>query len=237
MSAVSLVTAHHEGDGVPRDDLTAPATKGYSVGIGTTRYEIFRPPAESFATLGFNHVSWDVLYSGDRDVYPITARDLELTAAAAADARSRGWLVDAPYVRPHRESPGSNTICPGNRAAYPDPPRFPFGSALAWVGIVTANHKEAPPMPPKVAPEFFPALDIVSVCSFTDHVGRVAFAMVDASGAVFCEPAASYMGGANGKSYFAGRTAARIDPVRHQRGYIITATSEETYGPDFDVAG
>lgn len=224
---VSLATVHHEGGGAPRDDLDAPGTKGYTVGIGATRYVFFRPPWESFATLNFNHVSFDVLFSGDRDVYPITANDIRLLTLAAHDARAIGYVVDNPFVRPHRESPGSSTICPGNKAAYPDPPRFPIGDPLAWLSIVTGLHKGTPPMPPSHPPEFFPPLQVVSSCSFAYAPGKVGFAMVDPTGAVFCDPPEAYKGGANGKAYFAGRTAATITPL--PGGYRITATSDEHY--------
>lgn len=231
MSApVNLATVHHEGGGAPRDDLAAPGTKGYSYGIGLTRWTFFRTPWESFATLNFNHVSLDVLFSGDRDIYPVAAHDYVMLDEIAADARRRGFIVDTPFVRPHRESPGSTTICPGNKAAYPDPPRFPFGDPLAWLSIVTGLHKGTPPMPPTVAPEFFPPLVIVSSCLF--HVpgtaATVANAMLDASGAVFCDPPESYQGGANGKPYAVGRTFARITP-RPGGGYTLTDTVNEHY--------
>lgn len=224
---VALATVHHEGAGAPTDEARG-AAGGYSAWIGPTRYTLLRPPSLSFATLHFNHVSFDVCFSGDRNVYPITDRELVLLRQAASDARSRGWVAAAPYVRPHRESPGSVTICPGNKCAYPDPPTFPDGDALAWVAIVTALHKETPPMPPKLAPEYFPALGIVSSCAFNLPTGGRAFAMLDATGAVFCEPASAYQGGANGKDYFAARTGARISP-QPRGGYTITATSGETY--------
>lgn len=228
---VDEANVHHQGAGAPSDNLDEPATKGYVLLIGVTKYLLARPPNESFATYGRNHVSFDVMFSGDRNVYPITAHDIRLLELGAADGRARGWLVDAPYVRPHREVPNNFTICCGNRAAYADPPRFPIGDPLAWLSIVTALHKETPPMPPQVNPEFFPAVGAVSLCRFQAG-GIVAAAMVDATGAVFCDPASAYRGGANthrGKGdYFEGRTAAKIDP-RPGGGYVITDTADETY--------
>lgn len=232
MSAVDLATVHHQGSGRPTDDPGEAGTKGYTLWIGPTRYTFLRPPSESFATIRFNHVSFDVCFSGDRDVWPITAHDLALLRSAAGSARALGWLDPAPYVRPHRESPGSYTICPGNNTAYPDPARgFPNGNPLVWLSIVTALHEEAPPVAPKVAPEFFPALEIVSVCTFQASAAALAVAMVDATGAVFCEPASAYKGGANGRPYFAGRTAARIDARKAPGGfgYVITDTAGESY--------
>lgn len=224
---VSLATVHHQGAGAPHDAPGDAANGGYTLWIGVRTYQILRAVWVSYATLHYNHTSLDVCFSGDRDNYPITPRDLELLRAGVRDCRAQGFIIDAPYVRPHRESPGSVTICPGNECAYPDPPRFPFGDALTWLAVVTAIHEEAPPMPPKVAPEFFPALEIVSACQFATHAGVEGFAMLDASGAVFCDPPSSYQGGANGKAYFAGRTAAKIDPA--PAGYTITATSGEKY--------
>jgi hypothetical protein len=203
-------------------------SKGYCIKIGLARYELWRPPVEAFATYRFNHKSLDIVFSGDRDVWPITALDIGMLRMAVSNARGRGWIVPNPYVRPHRETPGNDTICPGNKTAYADPPKFPVGNPYVWAMIVAACHEGTVPVPPKVAPEFFPALDIVSVCAFTKgyriidtaaepynfpakHGGG--FAMVDASGAVFCEPASAYSGGMNGSPDFVNRTAARIEPM------------------------
>lgn len=228
MALTDLGSVHHQGAGVPSDVDGDMQSKGYCIKIGLDRYVLWRPPTEAFATYRFNHRSLDVVFSGDRNVWPITTKDLTLLRRAVSDARGRGWIVPAPYVRPHRETPMNVTICPGNNVAYPDPPRFPSGNPYVWAAIVAAFHEQEPPMPPKVAPEFFPALNIVSICAFTkgyritDTAGEIynfparhggGVAMVDTAGAVFCEPAAAYSGGMNGSPDFVNRTAARIDPL------------------------
>lgn len=211
---VSLVTVHHEGAGTPSDDPRG-AAGGYTYWIGATRCEHLRDVWHSYATLNFNHRSLDICLSGNRMDVAVTANDIALIRAAATDARARGYVVDAPYVRSHHDSPGSSTVCPGTHARDP----------LTWLAIVTACHKEAPPMPPAVDPEFFPALSIVSWCQTRDGVVGVS-----ADGAVFAIPPAAYHGGANGKAYFAGRAAARIQPSKNpQKVYEIIATSKEPY--------
>lgn len=52
------------------------------------------------------------------------------------------------------------------------------------------------------------------------------------SGAVYALMGAPYQGGANGKPYFQGRTAARLEFAADGR-YAIVATSGERYGPGF----
>jgi len=236
---VSLATVHHEGGCAPRDDLADPGTKGYTVGIGVTRYTFFRPPSESFATLHYNHVSFDVLLSGNRNDYPVTNTDIELIAAAAREGRARGWLIDAPYVRPHRESPGSSTICPGNHTAYPDPPTFPAGDPLTWLTIVTALHKEAPAPMPATPPHYFPPLGIVDMCAFMHPTLGMSAAAIDGSGHVFCNPPEAYMGSPYDdrtglpKGYWGHRSGARIRAAKGQPGYIIESTEHQFYGPKF----
>ncbi|HEV7534036.1 MAG TPA: CHAP domain-containing protein [Acidimicrobiia bacterium] len=52
------------------------------------------------------------------------------------------------------------------------------------------------------------------------------------SGSVYALLGAPYQGGANGKDYFRGRTAARLELTSDGR-YAIVATSGERYGPGF----
>ena len=49
--------------------------------------------------------------------------------------------------------------------------------------------------------------------------------------AVYALMGAQYQGGANGKPYFQGRTAARLEMANGS--YAIVATSGERYGPGF----
>lgn len=115
MSAVSLVTIHHEGAGDP-SDVARGAHGGYSYWLGRTGWTRLRSPQESFATFHFNHVSVDVCLSGNREAWDVTGDDLVHLGEIAADTRSRGELVRVPEVRPHRWSPGSSTVCPGGKA-------------------------------------------------------------------------------------------------------------------------
>lgn len=236
MAMTNLATAHHQGAGRPSDDPGDMQSKGYCGALLLTRYELWRPPSLAFATLHFNHESFDFVFSGDRGQYPVTPNDLSLLRAMVSDAKGRGWLDVAPYVRPHRETPGNATICPDNHVAYPDPPRFPGGDALAWLAIVSQFHEGTPPVPPTVAPAHFPPLQIVDSCVFTHPTipGRC-FAELDLSGAVFCTPASAYMGGVNthrtgsANPYFGDRVPALIDGNPAGHGYTIEATDEATY--------
>lgn len=115
MSPAGRATQHHEGAGQPTDEPRG-AGGGYTYWIGTTRWIRLRDVASSFATLHYNHVSLDVCLSGDRDVHPVTDLDLLLIHRAYDDAHQRGEITASPQVLPHRWSPGSSTVCPGNLA-------------------------------------------------------------------------------------------------------------------------
>lgn len=98
-----------------------------------------------------------------------------------------------------------------------------------WDPAYTDNEWEwlfgAPaPVEPKVPPMFNPPLSIAAWCLLPNG----AAAAVAPDGAVYCEPATAYKGGANGKDYFKGRTAAKITP-NTRGGYTITSTSDEKY--------
>lgn len=99
--------------------------------------------------------------------------------------------------------------------------------------VAAARVYAGTPKPPeaKVSDQFSPPLKIVSWTEFKHPTLGTCFAGVDATGAVFCEPSAAYMGGANGKPYFHGRHAARITAVTG--GYQITDSAGEKYGPKF----
>lgn len=100
--------------------------------------------------------------------------------------------------------------------------------------IIAAAAKlvHAPTPEAKVPDQFAPALAIVSWTRFVHPtLGDRCVAAVDAHGAVFCIPADAYLGGCNGKSYFVGRHAARIEPT--PGGYQIVDSANEKYGPRF----
>jgi hypothetical protein len=115
---VSIVTIHHQGGGPPTDNSSGYSGGGYTYGIGATRWERFRDVWSSYATAERNGVSVDVCLSGSRGntdpAYPVTDADIDRIRGALADARSRGYVVDAPDVVAHRNSPGSSTACPGD---------------------------------------------------------------------------------------------------------------------------
>jgi hypothetical protein len=140
--AVSRVTVHHEGAGAPID-FPRGAEGGYSVWIGTTKYTILRSPYDSWGTYHYNHVSYDICLSGNRNtLYHVTNNDIALIRAACADARARGWLTGWPDVVAHKYSLGSSTECPGDRAL------------ARWNEIVNACHDvPAPPPAPVPAPK------------------------------------------------------------------------------------
>jgi hypothetical protein len=111
---VDLVTVHHEGAGAP-SNVTRGAEGGYTYWIGATNWSWLRDVWSSFGTLNYNGDSLDVCLSGNRMEHAVTDADVALIGAAVADARARGYVTDAPTVRAHRDSPGSSTVCPGDR--------------------------------------------------------------------------------------------------------------------------
>jgi hypothetical protein len=112
---VSLVTVHHEGAGAPTADPSRYAHGGYTYGFGLGSWARLRDVWASYATLDYNGVSLDLCLSGNRMDHAVTDDDLASIRAACADARARGYVVSAPTVRAHKDSPGSGTVCPGDR--------------------------------------------------------------------------------------------------------------------------
>lgn len=133
--AVTLLTVHHEGAGSPSDDVQRFSSGGYCYGIGTTRWERFRAPADNWATLGFNHKDLTICLSGDRTHIPVTDNDIALIHGAFLDCLNRDEVTDAPLVRAHRNSPGSSTVCPGDQ------------TMARWNDVVNACRTT--PIPPK----------------------------------------------------------------------------------------
>lgn len=116
MSALTLVTVHHEGSGAPAPagSIGRCAHGGYTYGFGVGAWERFRSAFDSYATLNYNGRSVDLVLTGNRMEHAVTDDDLANIAEACADARARGELVGAPTVRDHRDSPGSATACSGD---------------------------------------------------------------------------------------------------------------------------
>jgi hypothetical protein len=139
--AVNRVTVHHEGAGSPTDYVDRFSEGGYSAGIGVSLWKRFRSPESSWGTLNYNHRSLDICLSGNRMIAVVTDKDLQLIHDAFMDFYRRGEVVAEPEVLPHRRSPGSNTVCPGNKAMD------------RWGAIEAACRATAPPPPPKPKPE------------------------------------------------------------------------------------
>jgi hypothetical protein len=138
------VVIHHQGAGRPNDNF-AYADGGYSYGVGINLWRNFREPRLDWSTIDFNHVVVGVCLSGNREDYVVTQKDMQLLREISFDAKSKGWLVDIPEVIPHRESPGSNTVCPGMNAA---PPWGPYpGDRQAWDQIRACFQGHNVPVP------------------------------------------------------------------------------------------
>lgn len=91
---------------------------------------------------------------------------------------------------------------------------------------------------PKVRQEFYPPGQSVSLTVFTHPSLGECAAELNADGGVFCDPPGAYLGGVNGLADFAGRTPAEIrrpntaeQAKGWHTGYVIVATSGETYKP------
>lgn len=78
-------------------------------------------------------------------------------------------------------------------------------------------------------PAFDPPVQLRIVADLGAPTGGVWILLED--GAIWTLGNAQYKGGTNGKDYFAGRKAARLEPSGD--GYVIVATSGEKYGPVF----
>jgi hypothetical protein len=155
--AVVRVTIHHQGAGMP-SDRTGYSSEGYSMGIGLTNYSVFRPPSESWATMGHNGDSLDICLSGNRDTAAVTDNDLALVRAACADARARGWLTNVYTTYPHGIGHVGGVT---NGASWTLPAGFPLGNRPTecpgvhtierWPEIVAAT-RPAIPAPPATPP-------------------------------------------------------------------------------------
>jgi hypothetical protein len=170
---VALTTVHHEGAGAPSDDPRG-AEGGYTYWIGATRWTHLRNVWDSFATLNLNGESLDLCLSGTRMEYPVTDQDLSIIAGACADARARGYVVDAPSVRAHRDSPGSSTVCPGDL------------TMAVWPQVVAACTAGASAAPTKGG--------AVNLARTKTGDG---YWIADSTGAVITKGDALYFGGAN----------------------------------------
>lgn len=144
---VELVTIHHEGAGAPRD--FPGGAWPYTYWLGASSWANIQPVWSSWGTLNFNGVSLDVCLSGQRQPgiagsppYLVTEADVALLRGIIVDARDRGYVVNDPLVRAHRNSPGSSTVCPGDN------------TMARWSEIVAACTSSTPPQPQPQPPDW-----------------------------------------------------------------------------------
>lgn len=244
---VSTVVQHHEGAGAPRTvDLSAA---GYSAGIfDAGKWAIWRQPDDprgpgyhDFGTAGFNGTVASVVLTGDRDNYPVTDADRQAMRELAAEFRRRGWLVDQPNVFSHRQMPLPNqTECAGFHVGPAVPTKGLAGDNLVWLSVVACYHKTAvlPPLP-KVSPTMWPPIDnVVDAVAISDAQPL----LVTVDGHFYC-PKGGYQGSpyhddGSPRAYWKlpDGTVRNVASVAASGGYVIvTATTGEKYGPDFNV--
>lgn len=203
-SAVDLVTIHHEGGGAPTDSPRG-AHGGYTYWLGASYWTWLRSVWDSYATLNFNGVSVDICLSGDRHTgYPVTDKDVEMIRGICTDARSRGYLIDAPMVRDHQSSPGSSTACSGNNTRD------------RWPEIVAACQKGGATVPPKQPSEMGGAMELQRT-----KTGR-GYYIVAADGGIFCYGDAKFFGSMGGKHLAAPIVGMAVRP--QDDGYLLVGS-------------
>lgn len=111
----------------------------------------------------------------------------------------------------------------------------PWTNAALVPGL---SYSAPTPLPVRVNPDF-PDTTVRSVCVFQHERYGPCAATATKAGAVLCNPSYAWMGGANGKSYFKGRTVANIRaahavPGHGEFGYVITDLTGAHYGPNFN---
>jgi hypothetical protein len=245
---VSDVFVHHEGGGIRPATMTVAQeaaamreiqgyamSHGYSdfpygVGVfGSGRAYEGRDlgfvnggtTEEEAATAAHNATSIAVVWVGNYQTQTPTDAQIQTTAEVIQLAHLAGTVSWPPNIEGHRDV--YSTACPGNNAylKLPDLRR----RTLAVVAV-----------PGKVAPMFNPPLDHV-VDILANTLGSWALRR---DGAIYTK-SGGYYGGALGKSYFVGRTAARLvnpgqavpggkPPPAGERGaYVIVANTGERY--------
>lgn len=112
--------------------------------------------------------------------------------------------------------------------AYFRPTECPGETIRQWL----AGDPFAAPTTPSGVTVFNPPLSLPPIVSSAKDPERGGSWLLAQDGAVFAFDGARYLGGANGKAYFAGRTASHLEVTADGR-YTIVATSGERYGPGF----
>lgn len=141
--AVKRVTVHHEGAGRPRQvDLSK---SGYTASVFPGGTDVWRKAVDSWATRHYNHVSYDIVLTGDRDTWLVTTEDLAHIGDLVAAGVASGEIDPDFEVHPH------GTLHPPP-AGYPtgsDPTECPGVKTIAvWPALVVAAHGQSKPTPP-----------------------------------------------------------------------------------------
>lgn len=225
---------HHEGAGrAPSDDRAAEAAymrrlqqTMFGRGYADIAYSAVVMPSgrvyegrdlrlEDAATAGVSATSLSVMWPGNHELIGPTLQQVAGTAWLIRLARWTGRLMPDAVVHPHRWAVPS-TVCPGRHAVAAIPTIMRLVDSPSAPAAVEVRPMYDPPIPPVVASAPDPA---------TDH----GVWLLSADGAVYAIHGARYAGGANGKPYFQGRRAARIEPGPAPKIYTIVATSGERY--------
>ena len=183
--------------------------------------EIFEsrgPGKNTAATGGHNDVSHAICVMGNFQTDPVNPNLVETLANLVAYGFEQGWWPLG-FTGGHRDASGNSTACPGDHLEQV----IPAVNARA-----VAIHA---PTTPKVAPMYDPPLPIVAVLQQTPTTP--ALAGVGPDGAIYAW-GVPYKGGANGKPYFAGKKAARLDfPTAGEKQagkqYVIVSTDGSRY--------
>jgi hypothetical protein len=219
---VTLVTVHHEGAGAPAApaNIGRCAHGGYTYGFGSGAWQRFRDVWSSYATLNFNHVSLDLVLTGNRMDHAVTDADLASIRAACADARALGYVVGNPTVRAHQNSPGSSTACPGSHTMAR------WGEVAA---ACTAGGTTPPPTPPTSGGDDVPK----------DKDFVAAFANADGAWRLQYDGGVQTIRGRFYGSYFTLPANVRNDPARRflaisaavdgRPGYTLHSVKGEAY--------
>jgi len=146
--------------------------------------------------------------------YPVTDKDLQLMKEIGDDARARGWLVNNPMVRAHRNMPGSNTVCPGNLTMD------------RWEAVVNAYQKASVVVVPPVEDDVPNDKDFVDALSTSEGSWKLQY-----DGGVQTIRGPFY------GSYFSLPATARNDPGRrfwtifanNGPGYSLMSVKGEVY--------
>jgi|SRR5215472_5601784 len=168
--AVDLSTIHHEGAGAPCTIAQANRCYegGYSYAICTDGWVRWRSPQSSYATKDFNHRSLDMVLTGNRMDYEVTDADIAALHGAFMDCYQRGEVTAGPQVRPHRYSPGSSTVCPGDR------------TMARWDDVANAVMLGGTPPQPKP-----PEDENMDLASAINHDGRPVVVQVGGDGKLY----------------------------------------------------